>query len=94
MDDTRRAELAARLWIETTVEELFGLDEVDRQVVELRVRLVGEVRRRRERAGMVPTLPAARTEGGQSVASLDQLVDTFHATGVSLAELGEVIARS
>ena len=52
MDEKRRAELKAKGWVETTVEELFGLDEVDMQVVELRVRLAREVRRRREAAGL------------------------------------------
>jgi ribosome-binding protein aMBF1 (putative translation factor) len=104
MDEKRRAELKAKGWVETTVEELFGLDEVDMQVVELRVRLAREVRRRREESGMSQGALArrietsqprmARIEGGQSGVSLDQLVNAFLATGGSLAELGEVIARS
>jgi hypothetical protein len=35
----------------------------------------------------------AKIEGGQSGVSLDQLVNAFLATGGSLVELGEVIAR-
>lgn len=104
MDAKRRAELKAKGWVETTVKELFGLDEVDMQVVELRVRLAREVRRRREESGMSQAALArrietsqprmARIEGGQSGVSLDQLVNAFLATGGSLEELGEVIARS
>src|SRR5947208_2847653 len=99
MDEKRRAELKAKGWVETTVEELFGLGEADMHVVELRVRLAREVRRRREEAGMSRGIETsqprmARIEGGRSGVSLDQLVTAFLATGGSLAELGEVIARS
>ncbi len=52
MDEAKRSKLKAKGWVETTVDELFGLDEIDRQVVELRVRLAREVRRRREAAGL------------------------------------------
>ncbi len=48
MDEAKRARLKAKGWVETTVDELFGLDEVDRQVVEIRVRVAREVRRRRD----------------------------------------------
>jgi ribosome-binding protein aMBF1 (putative translation factor) len=65
MDEERRAELKAKGWVETTVEELFGFDEVDMQVVELRARLAGGVRRHREAAGMSRGALARRIETSQ-----------------------------
>ncbi len=102
MDDVKRARLKAKGWVETTVDELFGLDEIDRQVVELRVRLAREVRCRREAAGLSQSGLAARIEssqprvakieGGQAGVSLDLLVSTFFATGGNLDELAGVVA--
>jgi ribosome-binding protein aMBF1 (putative translation factor) len=102
MDEAKRARLKAKGWVETTVDELFGLDEIDRQVVELRVRLAREVRRRREAAGLSQGGLAARIEssqprvarieGGQAGVSLDLLVSAFFATGGSLDDLAGVVA--
>ncbi len=102
MDEAKRARLKAKGWVETTVDQLFGLDEVDRQVVELRVRLAREVRRRRELAGLSQSGLAARIEssqprvakieGGQAGVSLDLLVSAFFATGGSLDDLASVVA--
>jgi ribosome-binding protein aMBF1 (putative translation factor) len=102
MDEAKRARLKAKGWVETTVDELFGLDEIDRQVVELRVRLARGVRRRQEAAGLSQGGLAARIEssqprvakieGGQAGVSLDLLVSAFFATGSSLDDLAGVIA--
>ena len=97
----RRAELERKGACETTVQELFGLDEADMLVVEMRVRLAKEVRRRREAAAMSqkelagrlkvsqPRIPAI--ESGASV-SLETVMLAFFATGGSPAELVAVVA--
>jgi ribosome-binding protein aMBF1 (putative translation factor) len=102
MDEAKRARLKAKGWVETTVDELFGLDEIDRQVVELRVRLAREIRRRRESAGLCQSSLASRIEssqprvakieGGQAGVSLDLQVSAFFATGGSLDDLAGVVA--
>jgi hypothetical protein len=61
MDEAKRARLKAKGWVETTVDEMFGLDEIDRQVIELRVRLAREVRRR-EAGGLSQGGLASRIE--------------------------------
>ena len=104
MDDVERARLKAKGWVETTVEELFGLDEIDRQVVELRVRVALEVRRMRELSGLSQADLAARIEssqprvakieGGQPGVSLDLLVSAFFAAGGNLDHLAAVIGKA
>ena len=48
----RRAELERKGARETNVQELFGLDDADMQVIELRIRIAREVKRRRLAAKM------------------------------------------
>jgi hypothetical protein len=43
----QRAELVRKGAVETTVQDFLDLDEADRKIVEFRVRLAREVRRRR-----------------------------------------------
>ena len=103
MDDAERARLKAKGWVETTVDELFGLDEIDRQVVELRVRVAREVRRLREASGLSQEELAARIEssqprvakieGGQAGVSLDSLVSAFFAAGGNLDDLAAVVGQ-
>ena len=96
----RRAEPERKGARETTVQELFDLDDADMQVVELRVRLAKEVRRRREAANLSqkglaermhvsqPRIPAI--ESGAST-SLEAVVLAYLATGGSMEELGAVV---
>jgi ribosome-binding protein aMBF1 (putative translation factor) len=101
MSEERKAELESKGVIFTTVEEFLGLDEADAQVVEMRVRIAREVRRRREAAGLSqkalaermgvsqPRIPAI--ESGASP-TLDSVVLAFFAAGGKLDDLAEVIA--
>ena len=96
----RRAELARKGAVETSVGELFGIDEAGMRVVELRVRIAKEVRRRRLAAKLSQKALADRMdvsqpripmiEAGEST-SLDAVVLAFFATGGGLADLAEVV---
>jgi len=60
MSRERRAEQEAKGAVVTTVAGFLGLDTIDEQVVELKVRVAREVRRRSEAAGMSRAALAAR----------------------------------
>ena len=100
ISEERRAELARKGAVSMTVQEWLGLDDAEMQVVELRVRLAREVRRRREAAGLRQEELAGRIgvsqprvvsiESAASV-SLDAVILAFFATDGGLAELAEVV---
>jgi DNA-binding XRE family transcriptional regulator len=101
LTDEERAKIEAKGGIVTNVKDLLGLDDLDMQVIEARMRVGREVKRRREaaklsqveladRMGVSRTrIPAIET-GGR--ASLDAVVSAFFATGGGLDDLGAVIA--
>jgi DNA-binding XRE family transcriptional regulator len=101
MDEARRAALKARGWVETDVSEVFGLDEVDRQVVEFRVRLAREMKRRRlesklteaelaERIGVdQPRIPAIET--GMPGVSLEIMMEAFFTLGGKIEDLARTV---
>jgi len=96
MDEALRAEIERKGGTITTVDELLGLDDVDREVVELRVRVAKEVRRRRAAAGMTQDEFAARIgttrshldkiENGGRV-NLDRLMNVYFAAGAKVDDL-------
>ncbi len=96
-----RAKIEAKGGVVTTVKDFLGLDDLDIQVIEARIRVGREVKRRREAAKLsqgdladrmgvsrtrIPTIEA----GGKT--SLDAVVSAFLATGGNLVDLGAVIA--
>jgi ribosome-binding protein aMBF1 (putative translation factor) len=101
MSEERRAEMERKGAVRTTVQEFLGLDDADMQIVELRVRVAKEVRRRRLAAKMSqktladrihvsqPRIPAI--ESGASV-SLETVMLAFFATGGNLSDLAAVVA--
>lgn len=102
MDEATRAEYLRKGAVETTVQEFLGLDDAEMRVVELRVRIGREVRRRREQSGLSqaalagrigvsqPRIPAI--EGGTAAASLDRVILAYFAAGGTPAELAAVVA--
>jgi DNA-binding XRE family transcriptional regulator len=88
-------------FVEVDVADWLDLDQSDRKLIELRVAVVKEIRRRREadgisqaalakRAGTVqPNI--AKIEAGGIGVSLDLLLRVFFATGGRLAELSESV---
>ena len=96
----RRAELERKGARETTVRELFGLDDADMQIIELRIRIAREVKRRRLAAKMSQKALADRLEVSQpriptieagTSSSLETVVLAFFATGGTLSELAAVV---
>jgi DNA-binding XRE family transcriptional regulator len=97
----RKAELARKGAVETTVQEFLGIDEAGMKIVELRVRLAKEVKRRRLSANMSqgaladrlkisqPRIPAIE-KGIHS--SLESILMAFFATGGSLSDLAHVVS--
>jgi len=101
LTDEERAKIEAKGGVVTTVREFLGLDDLDMQVIEARIRVGREVKRRREaaklsqsdladRMGVSRTRIPAIESGGK--ASLDAVVSAFLATGGGLNDLGAVIA--
>jgi hypothetical protein len=77
-----------------------GLDEAERRVVDFRLRLGREVRRRREAAGMTQAQLAraigssqsrmAKAEGMAAGVGIDLLMRAFFATGGEIADLAMI----
>jgi DNA-binding XRE family transcriptional regulator len=97
----QRAELVRKGAVETTVQDFLDLDEADMKIVEFRVRLAKEVRRRRLAARITQKALAERMKVSQpripeiesgTTSSLESVMLAFFATGGSLAELAEVVA--
>jgi hypothetical protein len=61
----QRAELVRKGAVETTVQDFLDLDEADMKIVEFRVRLAKEVRRRRLAAKLSQKALAGRTKVSQ-----------------------------
>ena len=96
----QRAELVRKGAVETTVQEFLDLDEADMQIIEFRVRLAKEVRRRRLAAKLTQKTLAGRMKVSQpripeiesgTNSSLESVMLAFFATGGNLTELAEVV---
>jgi hypothetical protein len=101
MDAAESVRMEARGYmIVDDAADWLGLDGVERQVVDFRVRLGREVRRRREQAGLTQTDLAmaigssqsrvAKVEGTVDGISLDLLMRAFFASGGQLADLANI----
>jgi hypothetical protein len=104
MDEAERARLKAKGWVETTVQELLGLDDAEMAMIELRIRLTDEVTRRRKKAarlqavgtgpgGSKPIRVAKKREDLLKL-NLHELIAAYLATGASLADLAAVVASA
>lgn len=100
LSEERRAELERKGAREMDVREWLGLSDAQMQVVELRVRLSKEVRRRRKAAKMTQGELATRIGVSQpripeiergTPSSLESMVLAFLATGGDMADLGRVV---
>jgi DNA-binding XRE family transcriptional regulator len=102
LSEERRAELERKGARVTDVQELLGLDDADMQIVELKVELAKEVRRRREAESMTQLELAGRMnvsqsripviESGMSV-GLESILHAFLAQGGNMVEFAEVVRR-
>ncbi len=103
MDAQERARMEAMGYaVVDDAADWLGLDEVERQVVDFRVRLGREVRRRRAQAGHArgdvtdPTgscpspYPIEEDAGGEEGDGLEFLMREFFATGGRVADLATI----
>ncbi len=101
MDEEERAILKAMGYaVVDDATDWLGLDEIERQLVDLRVRLGREVRRRRAEAGLTQgpmadpigtAQPrAAKLEGAAEGDGLDLLMRAFFASGGKIADLASI----
>jgi hypothetical protein len=101
MDADERARLEAKGYmVVDDAADWLGLDEVERRVVDLRVRLGREVRRRREQARLSQAELARRiqssgsriadAEGATEGVAIDLLMRAFFASGGTLADLAAI----
>ena len=102
LTEERRAELERKGARVTTVKEMLGLDDADMAIIEIKVRVAHEVRRRREAQGMTqaalarkmkvsqPRIPAI--ESGVS-ASLETLLHAFLAAGGTTENIADLLRQ-
>ena len=101
MDAAERARMEAKGdKIVDDAADWLGLDEVERQVVDFRVRLGREIRRRREQAGLTQAELAktigssqsrvAKAEATVDGVGLDLLMRAFFASGGQLTDLAGI----
>jgi ribosome-binding protein aMBF1 (putative translation factor) len=102
LSEERRAELDRKGAPVTNVQELLGLDDVDMQIVEFKVQLAREVRRRREAKGLTQAALAERMEVSQpripgvesGSVGLETILHAYLATGGTMADLADVVRRA
>ncbi len=104
MRENKKARLEAAGWHAGSVQEFLGLSDEELAYVELRVRLSEALRRRRHQHGLSQSALAARLQSSQSrvakmevadpSVSLDLLIRSLLALGVSTRELGRELASA
>ena len=101
MDAQERAKMEALGYaVVDDAADWLGLDEIERQVVDFRVRLGREVRRRREQAGLTQGEVAeaigssqsriAKAEGMADGVGIELLMRAFFASGGQVADLATI----
>jgi ribosome-binding protein aMBF1 (putative translation factor) len=98
---SKRQKLEAKGWRVGTAQEFLGLSDEENAYVELRLRLAGSLRLRRQRRKLSQTELArmvrssqsriAKMEGGDPSVSLDLLIRTLLALGASIPDLARAI---
>lgn len=99
----KRKRLEAKGWKVGSPKELLGLSHEEAAYIELRLKLAEGLKARRSKKGMTQTALAkavrssqsrvAKMEAGDPTVSLDLLVKSLLALGVSNRELANIIAR-
>ncbi len=100
----KRKRLLARGWVVGDARDFLGLSEEEAAFVELKLTLAENLKQRRMKRGMTQTQLAKRLESSQSrvakmeagdrSVSLDLLVRSLLAVGMTRRELAKVIAPS
>ena len=102
MDKRKKAQLAKRGWKAGTVAEFLDLSEDESAYIEMKLALSEKLRERRTRTKLTQAQLAraiqssqsrvAKMEAGDPSVSIDLLVKSLLALGVSKKELGRVIS--
>jgi DNA-binding XRE family transcriptional regulator len=100
----KRKRLIARGWVVGDARDFLGLSDEEAAFVELKLALADNLRQRRLKRGMTQTQLAKRLESSQSrvakmeagdrSVSLDLLVRSLLAVGITRRDLAKVIASS
>jgi DNA-binding XRE family transcriptional regulator len=103
MRESKRKKLVAKGWKFGSAEEFLGLTADEAAYVELRLRLAKGLKMRRHSRGVTQTQLAqalhssqsrvAKMEAGDPTVSIDLLVKSLLALGISSGELATIIAR-
>jgi DNA-binding XRE family transcriptional regulator len=103
MDEQKKKRLEAAGWKVGDAVEFLGLTTEEAQLVEIKLALSRTLRERREKTMTQVQLAekigssqprVARAESGDGSVSLDLLVRAILATGASLREVGDALARA
>ena len=104
MRQSKREKLARKGWKIGTVQEFLGLSEQEAAYVELRARLSDSLRERRKKRNLTQQALAkrirssqsrvAKMESGDPSVSLDLLIRSLLALGVSSRDLARAIASA
>jgi ribosome-binding protein aMBF1 (putative translation factor) len=99
----KRKRLAAAGWKLGSAKELLGLSAEEQTYIELRLKLAGGLKARRQARGVTQVQLAqsikssqsrvAKMEAGDPTVSLDLLVKSLLALGASNRELAEIVSR-
>lgn len=102
MDPRKRKQLEEQGWVETDVQELFGLSDAEMAYIDLKIALSNAVRDRRGALGLTQQKLAGMLESSQSrvakmeaadpSVSLDLLVRALLEMGARPQEVGAVLA--
>lgn len=102
MKQSKRARLESRGWKIGSTEEFLGLTDEEAAYVEMKLALSEKLKERRQRRGMTQSELAklvrssqsrvAKMEAGDPTVSMDLLVKSLLALGVSRKELGRSIS--
>lgn len=103
MDQKKRARLAAAGWQVGTVQDFLELSDAEAAMIEIRLQLSNELRKRRARSGITQAKLAtllessqsrvAKMEAGDDSVSLDLLIHALLVTGETPAAIGRALGR-
>lgn len=104
MNESKRKRLEAKGWKIGTVEEFLQLSSEEAAYVEMRIRLSNGLKKRRRQRNLTQAQLAdllkssqsrvAKMESGDPSVSLDLLIRSLLALGMSSKDLGKIIASS
>lgn len=104
MKTSKRKTLEAAGWQVGSTQDFLALEDAEAELIEVRVSLARELRRRRQEQTLSQAALAAligssqsrvaKMEAGDPSVSLDLLVRSLLSTGSTRAQIGRVISRS